>query len=360
MRVMQLIDSLELGGAERMAVSYANMLCSEVEASYLCTTRAEGALKESLSDQVSYYFLKKEKTLDQKAVQRAVAFLEKEKITIIHAHGTSYFFAFLVKRQYKNIRLIWHNHHGASPRYGLFKHLMLRYCLHSFQTVISVNKELKKWATAFLKIPESQSHYVSNFVSYSDQNKEEIDHLKGKKEQRIVCLANLKHPKEHLFLLQSFCNIASSFPEATLHLVGADYLDNYSEQLKLFITEKNLKEQVFMHGKQTQAQSYLNACSIGVISSSSEGLPMALLEYGKANLAVITTDVGHCADVVKDYGKIIPSGNVEALQEALTELLSNKNVRNRLTTSFFNHIFENFSQEKIKNEVFIIYNATLE
>lgn len=359
MRVMQLIDSLELGGAERMAVTYANMLSSEVEASYLCTTRAEGPLKETLNGQVSYEFLKKENSIDRNALQRAVAFIKKEKITIIHAHSTSYFFAFLIKRQYKNVTLIWHNHHGASPKYSLFKRFVLRYCLQSFHAVIAVNKELKNWATSFLKIPELQSYYLSNFVTYSDHNKEEIDNLEGEKEQRIVCLANLKHPKEHLFLLQSFCNIAQSFPQATLHFVGADYLNDYSEQLKLFIIEKEMQEQVFIHGKQTHSQSYLNACSIGVIASSSEGLPMALLEYGRANLAVITTDVGHCADVVKDYGKIIPSGNRVALQEALTGLLGNNDVRNRLAISYYSHIFNNFSQEKMKNEIVTIYNATL-
>lgn len=359
MRVMQLIDSLELGGAERMAVTYANMLCAEVEASYLCTTRAEGALKGALNNQVSYYFLKKEKSLDRKAVQKAVTFIKKEKITIVHAHGTSYFFAYLIKRQYKHIRLIWHNHYGASPQYSTFKRLVLGYCLRSFKTVIAVNLELKKWATTVLKVPESQSFYLSNFVTFSHQDREEAAHLKGIKEQRIIYLANLKHPKEHLFLLQSFYSIASSFPQATLHFVGADYRDDYSEKLKIFISKNNLQEQVFIHGKQHQASSYLNACAIGVIASSSEGLPMALLEYGRANLAVITTDVGHCAQVVKSYGKIIPSRDKEALCKALIALLGDQKSQNTLATSFFNHILTHFSQEKIKREVLTIYQATL-
>ncbi len=38
MKVLQLIDSLHAGGAERVAVNYANALASRVEKSFLCAT----------------------------------------------------------------------------------------------------------------------------------------------------------------------------------------------------------------------------------------------------------------------------------------------------------------------------------
>ena len=44
MRILQIIDSLEAGGAERMAVNYANALANEMEFSGLVVTRKEGPL----------------------------------------------------------------------------------------------------------------------------------------------------------------------------------------------------------------------------------------------------------------------------------------------------------------------------
>lgn len=44
MRILQLIDSLEAGGAERMAVTYANALVQEIAFSGLVATRKEGPL----------------------------------------------------------------------------------------------------------------------------------------------------------------------------------------------------------------------------------------------------------------------------------------------------------------------------
>ena len=59
MRIIQLIDSLEAGGAERMAVSYANALAQEIEFSALVATRKEGPLLNQIESNVPYLFLNK-------------------------------------------------------------------------------------------------------------------------------------------------------------------------------------------------------------------------------------------------------------------------------------------------------------
>jgi hypothetical protein len=45
MKVLQLIDSLEGGGTERVAVNLANALSLNKERTFLCTTRKEVPLK---------------------------------------------------------------------------------------------------------------------------------------------------------------------------------------------------------------------------------------------------------------------------------------------------------------------------
>ena len=59
MRVLQLIDSLEAGGAERMAVSYANSLSKKIAFSGLIATRKEGQLLSQINQNVDYLFLNK-------------------------------------------------------------------------------------------------------------------------------------------------------------------------------------------------------------------------------------------------------------------------------------------------------------
>ena len=59
LRVIQLIDSLEPGGAERMSVTIANSLVEEATFSGIVVTRLEGSLKDSISSNVDYLYFKK-------------------------------------------------------------------------------------------------------------------------------------------------------------------------------------------------------------------------------------------------------------------------------------------------------------
>ncbi|WP_278011088.1 hypothetical protein [Flavobacterium gyeonganense] len=96
MRIIQIIDSLDAGGAERMAVNYANVLADEIQFSGLVSTRKEGFLKEEINPNVSYLFLEKKQQLDFKALLRLRSFVVKNKVSYIHAHSTS-FFSFFIK-----------------------------------------------------------------------------------------------------------------------------------------------------------------------------------------------------------------------------------------------------------------------
>ena len=114
MRIVQVIDSLEAGGAEKMAVSYANALATTIDFSGIVTTRREGVLQSQLDTNVSYLFLNKKGTLDFSAVFRLKKYCKKHKVKILQAHSSSYFIAVLVKLIYPKIKIVWHNHNGLS------------------------------------------------------------------------------------------------------------------------------------------------------------------------------------------------------------------------------------------------------
>jgi len=108
MRIVQLIDSLEAGGAERMAVTYANALSNTIEFSGLVATRNEGALKNHLHSEVEYLFLEKKSNFDLKAFLNFRNFIIKNNVQIIHAHGSSFFWATLLKVSRFETKIIWH------------------------------------------------------------------------------------------------------------------------------------------------------------------------------------------------------------------------------------------------------------
>jgi len=358
MRVLQLIDSLDLGGAERIAVEYANMLSKHIDGSYLCASRSEGKLKSTINNDVNYFFLERKRTLDYKAVTRLNNYIKEEGITIIHAHSTSYFIAILLKFKNPSITLLWHNHSGASINLHGFKLRVVRFCSKYFNAIISVNEDLVIWAQKKLK--SKKVVYLPNFVNYSKEIIPLHEKLKGEDGKRIVCLANLRNPKGHHFLIESFFTVQKEIPRATLHLIGNDFNDTYSNTLKELIKENHLENNVIIYGQQSNPETILEQCDIGVLASSSEGLPMALLEYGRAKLTVVVTDVGYCSKVVQDYGTFVTYGDVPAMSKAIQEYLINIELRVRHSNLFTKHIKNNYSEAHVRDQIINLYNSSLE
>ena len=149
MRIVQLIDSLEAGGAERMAVHYANALSEKIAFSGLVATRKEGVLKQDIQPIVSYAFLGRKNKFDFKAIGLMLDYIKKNQIEIVHAHGSSYFFGVLVKIFCPKIKLIWHDHYGNRAKDHKQK-MVLKICSFFFSKILTVNDELRIWALRYL------------------------------------------------------------------------------------------------------------------------------------------------------------------------------------------------------------------
>tara|TARA_R110002050_G_scaffold74772_4_gene160168 strand:+ start:73283 stop:74359 length:1077 start_codon:yes stop_codon:yes gene_type:complete len=353
MRVLQLIDSLKAGGAERVAVNLANGLSAKIDKSFLCATRQEGLLKESLLDPVGYLFLNKTKIIDFRAIKRLKAFVKKERIEIVHTHSTSFFLATIIKVLNPKLILIWHDHYGKSEFLNKRPKFVLKWCSRLFKHVFVVNNKLEIWCKEVLH--SKSVSYLPNFAVTS--NTEPITTLKGLEGKRIICLANLRAQKDHINLLKAFKFILKTNKSWTLHLVGHDFKDNYSLSVKKFINEKALEEHIFVYGSCMDVSHILNQSDIGVLSSKSEGLPLSLLEYGLAGLPTIATNVGDCHKVISNNieGILIPSNDVDALANALIKYINNIDLRLESGRCLQLKVKKIFSEISIINSIIDVY-----
>jgi len=355
MKVLQLIDSLNAGGAERVAVNYANALSSRIEASYLCTTREEGMLKESLSKDVGYLFLNKKSTLDVQAISTLYRFIKHHNITIIHAHASSFFMATIIKLLNPRIVLIWHEHYGNRRQSSAINKLILKSCSYFFSSIIAVNKLLKERSES--KLLSKHVYVLSNYpMINSTSNKTS---LKGEPEKRIVCLANLRPDKDHLTLLKAFTLVIKEHADWSLHLVGQDFEEDYSKAIKNFINENKLEHHVFMYGSCPDTFHILKQSTVGILASKSEGLPLALLEYGLAELPVIATQVGDCHQVISnaDEGVLVAPDHHDLLADALLLYVNNLDLRQKVGKNLHFKVLKSFSEAGIMEKLIQIYNT---
>ena len=346
MSILQLIDSLEAGGAERMAVNYANALAKQIEFSGLVVSRKEGPLVNQIDEGVSYLFLNRNNVIDFKALFKLRNYVLLHKVTVVHAHSTSFFLAFLLKLIHPSIKILWHDHYGDSE--FLYKRpvLALRLIAPFFSGIIAVNQKLKVWAQEIMHF--ENAIYLPNFPT-EEKNITEDTVLEGIEGKRIICLANLRVQKDHFLLLDVAKKLKGSHPEWTFHLVGKDFDDAYSKQIQSLIIAHHLEKNVFLYGTKQDIKNILDQSTIAILTSQSEGLPMAILEYGLHKKPVVVTAVGELPMVIQNgkNGFLIDSQNDELFYKAILELIEKELLRGDVGEALYKSVIENYSEKRV-------------
>lgn len=356
-RVIQLIDSLEPGGAERMAVTIANTFGNELPFSGLVVTRSEGSLKDSINSKIDYLFLKKVRALDFFALFSLRKFIKNNKVSVVHAHGSSYFFAVLLKLTIPSIKIFWHDHFGNRVEKSK-ANLPIKIASYFFSGVFTVNQELQNWALKHLKT--NNIHFIPNYIEEKATEKA-VTFLKGEKGKRIVLLANLRTPKNHLLALAAFSQSKIASLGWTLHFIGKDKSDEYSNNLKEKIIAENLTEAVFIYGSCTDVQHILNQSNVGLLTSTYEGFPVTLLEYGRANIFVICSNVGYCSQIIRnnETGICFESEDENALVHVLKQITNKPFENERLAFNLNIFVTQNYSAKQVIDKMLVAYQKTL-
>jgi len=354
MRIVQIIDSLEAGGAERMALNYANSLAEKISFSGLIATRKEGTLKDEIDSKVSYLFLDKKKKIDFRAVFRLRKYITKNKVDIIHAHSSSFFTAVLVKLTLPAIKIIWHDHYGTRAKESKKENRILILLSVFFSSIFVVNLQLEEWSKKNMKC--SKVFFIPNFTT-SETKTEKVTHLKGNDGKRIVFLANLKNPKNHISILKAFSELKLNEQGWSLHLIGRDYFDNYSNEIKIYIKNYSLENDIYLYGAKNDVRYILSQASIGVLASTEEGFPVTLLEYGIEKLAVLSTSAGYCSIIIQDgiNGLLFDPFSDEEIKSQLNKMTNDALFREKVSQNFRQSIMKNYSEEIVIKTLILAY-----
>ncbi len=346
---MQVVDSLDAGGMERVAVNLANSAAEMGFESHLCTTRRDGALASEVHASVGRLRLDRKSRFDAAAFLAFARYVRTNRIRVIHAHGTALFVSAIAGAS-SFASLIWHDHYGAATRprfvYGVFS----RRAAHIF----AVNRELVRWNVS-LGVDPSKIQYLPNFTQLSPS--EAPMSLPGVPGRRLVCVANFRPEKDHLTLLRAFRLVADAEKDARLFLAGSNRDAAQMELVHSEIHRLGLDDSVLVLGPTKDIPGLLAACDLGVLSSAFEGLPLALLEYGAAGLATVSTDVGECREVL-DGGKagiLVPPKAAELLAAAILRVLREPELRHQLSSALRDRIRRAYDQNVAMQSVADVY-----
>jgi glycosyltransferase involved in cell wall biosynthesis len=94
-----------------------------------------------------------------------------------------------------------------------------------------------------------------------------------------------------------------------------------------------------------------------VLPSYREGLPKGLIEAGASGIALVTTDVPGCREVVTDGidGLLVPPRNSQAIANAVLTLYNDPILRNRLAAAARAKALSHFDEKLVIKKTLDVY-----
>lgn len=158
--------------------------------------------------------------------------------------------------------------------------------------------------------------------------------FKSKKRQKtkdkmiITCVARLRPRKGHKHLFEALSLLKKDMKNVEVRIVGdgemRKELEKQVKALKL--------DNVFFLGERKDIPELLSSSDIFVLPTTSDTLPIAIIEAMFANKAILTTDHGGIAEIIEDNhsGLLVEAGNSQQLADKLSLLLHDPELRKTL------------------------------
>ncbi|PIW65430.1 MAG: hypothetical protein COW12_01850 [Candidatus Omnitrophica bacterium CG12_big_fil_rev_8_21_14_0_65_45_16] len=270
---------------------------------------------------------------------------EKTKITVVHAfHGVSY----------EKTRLCdW-------P-----KILVEKWLANDTARFLHVSQSEQKHAAQLGISRLERSVVISNgidieFFKQQQTKRGDVRAMLNIKPNTFVvgCVARFDACKRHCDLINAFEKIVQTHPQAHLMLVGEGETKSSCQELA---DQLNLNPHISFLGARADAHDLYSAFDLFVLVSEAEGLPLTPLEAMASKCPVVLTDVRGNADIVEHEknGMLVPLKNLEAIADAVKQLIADKTKRTALAANGEKSVAENYGVEKTVMALEKLYQALI-
>jgi glycosyltransferase involved in cell wall biosynthesis len=369
LRILQLSAPTALAGAERVMLNflqhYDTSTFSVRVASYLNHQRLDNSFTAALEEQgIPHDKIPIGNTSLVWQVRQTVALIRREAIDIVHTHGYRSDFIGLIAARVAGIPIVSTVHGWTPVSIKLRGYQMLdRFCLKRFDSIICVSRRLHEEFVQ-LGISADRVIYLPNAVSLPEQIPGRRDTARQRlgvtaQEKIIVAIGRLSPEKGLDILLAAYARQFGSDRGVRLILVGDG---PELVELKSLAGRLGIAEQVLFAGFSADVAGYYAAADLFVMSSHTEGFPMALLEAMAWGLPVLATAVGGIPDIIQDGkdGCLVPPGDEERLSAAMGHLLGDRGLAGNMGQMARQTITERFAADQWARALESVYTGVHE
>jgi glycosyltransferase involved in cell wall biosynthesis len=323
-----------------------------------------GTLGEELQQEgFSVEVLSRRPGIDFRCAWRLSRLLRRERVDVLHAHQyTPFFYAMAGRMPTIRPPILFTEHGRLYPDYPSRKRILFnRLMLRPRDRVTAVGDAVSQALIANEGIPGRRIQVVYNGIDCErfpghfgvrDEVRRELG--LGPAEPVIIQVARLDELKDHQTAIRCFARVAREAPGARLVLAG----DGPEEaDIRAMVKQLGLVQSVLFLGLRKDVARLLQAADLFLLSSISEGIPLAMIEAMCAGLPVVSTLVGGTGEVVREgkTGLLAPARDDAALAQAVLRLHRDPGLRRLMGENGKQRARELFSEEQMARRYLAIY-----
>ena len=342
--ILYVVTKLELGGAQKQALSLMRRLNNEEYNIFLFTADVGLLMSEALA--ISGITVKRSRFIERPisplkdllALFEIYGFIKEKQIDIVHTHSSKAGIIGRLAARLAGVKIIIHTVHGWSfndyqPFWTRLLYIWLERWIGGFTDRLIVVSRYDQEKGLSNNIAGKDRYSVIRYgIDYAEFSGKQ-DAGKARQELglnaddvvvgMVACFKPQKSPGDFVRLAGL---INQSLPGVKFVLVGDGALRENIEDL---ISQYNLPNNMFLLGWREDIPEILSAIDVFALTSLWEGLPISVLEAFASHKPVVATDTGGVREVVFENktGFLAPLGDVKAMAEKVKILLNDKSLR---------------------------------
>ncbi len=361
--LLLVVDSLDVGGAERYVVDLALTLQRKgYDVTVACSV--SGPLSEPLEKAsipvrpVLDRLIKRRVSL---AYARGLRRLVREsRFDIVHAHVYASTSAAAIATLRTGVPLVI-TEHGMNPWRSWRDRRVSRWVYRRAEHIIAVSTPIyrlltERYAVSSDRITVNPNAVVDSPVASTSPSIQ----LPAEWQQGplVGVVARLSEEKGISIFLQAAARISPLAPEVRFLIVGDGPL---REELDSLAQHLGLSDRAHFLGYRSDARALIELLEVLVLPSLHEGSPLVILEAMSAGIPIVASAVGGIPDQVEHgrEGILVQPGDPSALGDAILRLLRDPALASRLGEAGRQRAGSRFSYAAMVQRVEAVYGAVL-
>ncbi len=366
-KVLHIIKSLGRGGAEMLLQETLRLHNQEqFEFKYIYFLPWKNQMVEGIEHaggKVMLFAAKNNVQIMLKS-KDVIEYIRSEHIQLIHCHLP--WAGFLGRWIFRKTGIpVIYTEHNIQDRYHKITRTINKLTFNSQTHTVAVSNDVANSIQQSIK-PRIPVQTILNgvntdrFQRNSHKRTSLRDQLNIKPHQILIgTIAVFRFQKRLKEWISVFKKTHQQFPEIRAVIIGDGPL---KAEILEHLNVEGVADFIIMPGLQTDVLPWLSAIDIFMMTSSFEGLPIALLEAMSMECAVVSTQAGGIKEVIRD-GTDGFTKSVEdwySLTEPLANLIKNPNLLKEMGTNARNRALHSFSMQVMVQQTEALYTQVLQ